>query len=123
MVALAIPLNLVFIPDTGLGFGLHGAALATLIAMGTSITLRQWVVWRIWKRFTPDLRSLGIVLCLAVPAGLLMGWTPGLHPLVSLLVKSAGLTLWAAGAAQGLSLAPGATAFLMRCMGRSGGDH
>jgi hypothetical protein len=52
-----------------------------------------------------------------------MGWTPGLDPLVSLFVKSAGLTLWAAGAAQGLNLAPEATAFLMKSIGKSSEDH
>lgn len=123
MVALAIPLNLLFIPESGLGLGLYGAALATLIAMGTSITFRQWVVWRIWRRFTPDFRSFGIILCLTIPAGLLMVWTPDLHPLFSLSVKSASMTLWAAGAAHGLNLAPEATAFLLRSLGKSKDNH
>ena len=123
MVALAIPLNLLFIPESGLGLGLHGAALATLIAMGASITFRQWVVWRIWKQFTPDLRSVGILLCLAIPAGLLVTWTPDLDPLLSLFVKSAGMTLWAAVAAQGLNLAPEATDFLLKSVRKSRGNH
>ena len=123
MVALAIPLNLLFIPETGLGLGLHGAALATLVAMTASITFRQWVVWRIWKRFTPDLRSVAILLLLGVPAGLLLAWTPNLHPFLTLLIKSAGLTLWAAGSALVLNLAPEAVAFLRNSVQKSGGDH
>ena len=98
-------------------------AIELAITMGTSITFRQWVVWRIWRRFTPDFRSLGIILCLTIPAGLLMVWTPDLHPLFSLSLKSAGMTLWAAGAAHGLNLAPEATAFLLKSLGKSEEDH
>ena len=123
MVALAIPLNLLFIPETGLGLGLHGAALATLVAMTASITFRQWVVWRIWKRFTPDLRSVAILLLLGVPAGLLLVWAPDLHPFLTLLIKSAGLTLWATGAALVFNLAPEAVAFLRNSVQKSTGNH
>lgn len=123
MVFIAIPLNLFFIPESGLGLGLWGAALATLVATGTSILCRQWVIWHLWKRFTPGIHSLGIILCLAAPAGLLTTWTPDTHPLISLLLKSTAITVWTAGAAHWLKLAPEATAFALKSLSRSGGNH
>ena len=123
MVFIAIPLNLFFIPESGLGLGLWGAALATLLATGVSVLCRQWVVWHLWKRFTPGVHSLGILLCLATPAGLLTTWTPDIHPLISLLVKSTAITVWTAGAAYWLKLAPEATSFAFKSLSKSGGNH
>ncbi len=123
MVFIAIPLNLLFIPESGLGLGLLGAALATLVSTGTSILLRQWVVWHLWKRFTPDLHSIAIILCLSAPTGLLTLWTPDTHPVLSLLLKSAAITVWTAGAAHWLKLAPEATAFALKFVSKSGGNH
>lgn len=94
MVILAIPLNLWFIPDSGLGLGLVGAALATLVAIGISVLLRQWVVWHLWRVRIPGPRTFGILLVLLIPCLLLQDWDPGISSGLLLLVKSAITTLW-----------------------------
>lgn len=106
MVGLAIPLNFLFIPESGLGLGLLGAALATLLALCCSITLKQWVVWRIWQTFIPQRQSLLIIAVLAVPALLLHGWTPPWEAPITLIVKGIIVSGWVGSATLLFKLLP-----------------
>jgi len=106
MVALAIPLNFLFIPEAGLGMGLHGAALATLLALSCSIVLKQWVVWRKWGTFIPRRNSLLIIAVLAVPALLLHPWNPAWGAVLTLAVKGIIVTGWVGAATLIFKLLP-----------------
>ena len=112
IVGLAIPLNLWMIPQSGLGWGLLGAALATLIAVGTSILARQWVVWRIWHHWVPNGRSLLILGMVTVTGHALHLWQPNLPAAILLLTKSAMATVVIAALAWALNLAPEGKALL-----------
>jgi len=114
MVAIAIPLNLWMIPDSGLGLGLWGAALATLSAMLFAVIVRQVVVWQIWRQWTPNLHSLFIVMLVALPGQALHLWTPGWHPAIAVLAKGAIATLWVASGAWWLNLVPEGKALVQR---------
>ena len=105
-VVLAVPLNFVFIPESGLGMGLLGAALATLLAMGIAILIRQLLVWFIWKEWVLNRHSLAILAVLLIPGFLLIGVRLELHPMLVLILKSAMTTIWVAGAAWTLNLVP-----------------
>ena len=109
-VILALPLNFIFIPETALGLGLLGAALATLAATTASVLARQWVVWRIWSRTVPDWKTLLILLVLFLPAVSLVHWTPTGPAVLLLLLKSGAVTAWVACCAWRLDLAPEAMA-------------
>ena len=106
MVILAIPLNLWFIPDSGLGLGLVGAALATLIAVGLAVTLRQIIVWKVWRVFVPDLGTLRILLVIVAPAILINLWHPAGIAMGFILLKSSLVTAWLTFATMRLNLAP-----------------
>ena len=105
MVFIAVPLNLLFIPEHGLNLGLLGAALATFAAIMISVLLRQWVVWHVWKRWIPEGRSILILLILISPCLLIRDWNPDIPPLLALTTKGAILTLWV-----------GTTAFFLRLL-------
>lgn len=106
MVAIAIPLNMLFIPESGLGMGLTGAALATLLSVGISTLGRQVLLWRIWKRLVLSKQSFLICGILMLPALVLVQWDPGWPHVVTLLTKSAIVTGWTAWATIKLNLAP-----------------
>lgn len=112
MVILAIPLNLFFIPESGLGMGLTGAALATLISIGISTTGRQILLWTIWKRVVLSKKTVIICMVLLLPAVILVQWNPEWPHLVTLLTKSAIVTGWTALAAVKLNLAPEGVQFV-----------
>jgi len=114
MVAIAVPLNLWMIPDSGLGLGLWGAALATLSAMLFAVIVRQVVVWQIWRQWTPNLHSLFIVMLVALPGQALHLWTPEWHPAIGVLAKGAIATLWVAAGAWWLNLVPEGKALVQR---------
>lgn len=115
MVGLAIPLNLWMIPDSGLGLGLLGAALATLCAVSLSILARQWVVHAVWNQWIPNGRSLLILITVAAAGHALHAWEPASSAGVMLLVKSGIATLLIAGMAWVLNLTPeGKTWMLQR---------
>lgn len=105
-VLLAIPLNFLFIPDGGLGLGLLGAALATLISIGISVLVRQVIIWHIWNRFIPEKRTLLALTVLLLPAVLLMQWNPNWPAVSVIFLKSGLVTLWTAWAATRLNLIP-----------------
>ena len=105
-VVLAIPLNFLFIPKSGLDMGLLGAALATFIAMGLAILIRQFLVWFIWKEWVLNRHSLAILVVLVVPGLLLIGMDMECHPMLLLTLKSSMTTIWVAGAAWTLNLVP-----------------
>ncbi len=120
MVAIAIPLNLWMIPETGLGLGLWGAALATLTAVTTAVVARQWVVWRVWGQWIPSWRSLLILALVSLPGWALHQWEPHLHAAVALLVKAGLATMWVGGAAWSLNLVPEGKALVVaRMRGRT----
>lgn len=106
MVIIAIPLNLYFIPESGLGLGLMGAALATICAILASILLRQWVVWRLWKKWVPEFRTVLILAVLVAPCLVIRTWLPGMPAPLILLLKGAIMTLWVGTAAFFLRLLP-----------------
>lgn len=106
MAALAVPLNYLFISKSGLGLGLLGAAMATFISITMSTLAKQAVLWRVWKRFIPNLRTLIICVVLLIPALSLTHWNPSWHPVLTLLVKSALVTGWIVLATIKLNLAP-----------------
>lgn len=114
MVGLAIPLNLWMIPDTGLGLGLLGAALATLSAVTLSILARQWVVHAVWHQWIPNGRSLLILLTVAATGHALHVWEPTPPAGIMLFVKSGIVTLLIAGAAWVLNLTPEGKTWLMQ---------
>ena len=114
MVAAAIPLNLWMIPESGLGLGLLGAALATFSAVLLSVVARQWVVWRIWNRRIPGVKSLLILAAVCLPGQLLHLWTPEATAVGILLLKSAGITVTVALLAWSLNLAPEGQALLLQ---------
>ena len=106
MVAVAIPLNYLFISKSGLGLGLLGAAMATLLSIATSALAKQALLWRLWKRFIPNIKTLMICVVLLIPALSLTHWNPSWHPVLTLLVKSALVTGWIVLATIKLNLAP-----------------
>lgn len=106
MVAVAIPLNYLFISKSGLGLGLLGAAMATLLSIATSALAKQALLWRLWKRFIPNTKTLMICVVLLIPALSLTHWNPSWHPVLTLLVKSALVTGWIVLATIKLNLAP-----------------
>lgn len=106
MIALAVPLNLLLIPESGLGMGLTGAALATLISIVVSVISRQVLLWHIWRRMVPSLQTLQICGVLMLPAFVMVQWNPDWPHLVTILVKSITVTGWAAFATIKLNLAP-----------------
>jgi len=116
MLAMAIPLNFWFIPDTGLGLGIQGAALATFLAVGASTLARQGLLWVIWQRFVPQQSTVLIAVILFIP-GLAIGqWTPSGSPWVLILIKSALVTLWAGFWSLTLKLAPEGVKFASQWM-------
>ena len=118
-VAIAVPLNLLLIPDSAAGWGMTGAALATLAALGASITARQWVVWRIWHRYVPNGKSIAILIALALPAISIVHWQPAGPAWLYLLLKSAVVTAWVALCAWKFNLAPEAWAQVSAKLARS----
>lgn len=106
MVAVAVPLNYLFISKSGLGLGLLGAAMATFISITMSTMAKQALLWRIWKRFIPNLKTLIICVVLLIPALSLTHWNPSWHPVLTLLVKSALVTGWIVFATIKFNLAP-----------------
>lgn len=114
MLAVAIPLNLLFIPQSGLGLGVLGAALATLITVGLSTLAKQVIIWHIWKRFVPNVQTLMICGILLIPAVSLVHWTPSWHPVIALLVKSTVVTAWAAFGTIRFNLAPEGVQFILK---------
>lgn len=106
MVGLAIPLNLWMIPESGLGLGLLGAALATLSAVALSILARQWVVRSVWRQWIPNGRSLLIFGILTAVGHVFHLWEPAYNAGLMLLVKSAFATVIIAALAWTLNLAP-----------------
>ena len=97
---------MLFIPESGLGMGLTGAALATLLSVGISTLGRQVLLWRIWKRLVLSKQSFLICGILLLPALVLVQWDPGWPHVVTLLTKSAIVTGWTAWATIKLNLAP-----------------
>jgi O-antigen/teichoic acid export membrane protein len=106
MILVAIPLNLWLIPESGMGWGLTGAALATLLSVGMATAIRQILVLRIWQMWIPDMRTLGIVCITALPGILLHLWQPEWHVFIALIAKSAAITLWTGGLSLRLNVAP-----------------
>ena len=113
MVAVAIPMNLLFIPDAGLGLGLLGAALATLISIALSTLAKQALLWHIWRRFVPNQKTLIICGILLIPALTLVFWNPNSHPVLTLLLKSALVTAWLAVTTMKLKLVPEGVQFAL----------
>lgn len=112
MIFLAIPLNLWLIPESGMGWGLAGAAAATLVAVGLATTVRQFIVWHIWKKWVPDTRTLGIACITAFPGMLLHLWQPESNALPILIAKCSIITTWVGLLALRLNLAPEAVKLL-----------
>ena len=106
MILIAIPLNLLFIPESGMGWGLTGAAFATLLAVSTAATIRQVVVWSIWKIWIPDFRTLMILGITGLPGILLHIWQPPWSAILVILAKCVAITLWTAGLSLRLNAAP-----------------
>ena len=113
MVAVAIPLNFLFIPESGLGLGLLGAALATLISIGISSLAKQALLWHIYRRFVPNKQTAAICAVLLIPALTLVYWNPGSHPILTLLLKSTLVTAWLAVTAVKLKLVPEGVQFAL----------
>ena len=114
MVALAVPLNLLFIPQSGLGMGLVGAAMATFISIGISTLGRQVLLWRIWKRLILSKQTVLICVVLLLPSLILVQWNPGWPHIVLLFTKSAIATAWIAFATIKLNLAPEGVQFAVQ---------
>ena len=114
MVALAVPLNLLFIPESGLGMGLVGAAMATFLSIGISTLGRQVLLWRIWKRLILSKQTVLICVVLLLPSLILVQWNPGWPHIVLLFTKSAIATAWIAFATIKLNLAPEGVQFAVQ---------
>ena len=113
MVAMAIPLNLLFIPESGLGLGLWGAALATLLSIGLSSLAKQILLWQVWRKFVPNKKTLAICGVLLFPSLTLIYWNPSSHLLLTVLLKSTLVTAWLAVAAVKLKFVPEGVQFVL----------
>lgn len=113
-VLLAIPLNLLLIPDTYLGWGMSGAAFATLCAISATIITRQWVVWKIWRRFVPSRQTLFILVTLLIPGLTLCSLGSELPDILVILAKSGTVTAWVGFVAWQWKLSPEALDFAQR---------
>ena len=71
----------------------------------TSVLLRQWVIWHIWRQWIPEGRTILILLILVTPCLFIRDWKPDISPLLVLTSKGAILTLWV-----------GTTAFFLRLL-------
>lgn len=113
-VLLAVPLNLLLIPETAVGWGMFGAALATFCAISASTIARQWIVWKIWKRFVPGKKTIIILVTLLIPGLTLSTFENDLPAVVMILVKSATVTGWVGCATWLCKLSPEAQDFALR---------
>lgn len=113
-VLLAVPLNLLLIPDTGAGWGLLGAAVATLSAISATIIGRQWVVWKIWKRYVPSWKTLVILGTLLIPGLTLCSLESALPDILVILAKCGTVTAWVGFMAWQWKLSPEALDFAQR---------
>lgn len=113
-VLLAIPLNLWLIPDTGLGWGMSGAAIATLCAISATIITRQWVVWKIWRRFVPSRQTLFILVTVLIPGLTLSSIGNEFPAILVILAKSGMVTAWVGFVAWQWKLSPEALDFAQR---------
>ncbi|MBL6619365.1 MAG: hypothetical protein ISP54_03305 [Flavobacteriales bacterium] len=113
-VLLAVPLNLLLIPETGAGWGLLGAAVATLSAISATIIARQWVVWKIWKRYVPGRKTLIILVTLLIPGLTLCSVGSELPDILVILAKSGTVTAWVGFVAWQWKLSPEALDFAQR---------
>jgi O-antigen/teichoic acid export membrane protein len=95
-------------------FGLTGSALATLIAIVGINAARTWFVWYSY-RLQPFDRRIPLILGIAAGSGLLAGLVPFVHSqLLTMLLRSAGLTVLYAALILGTNAAPEATAYLQK---------
>ncbi|RYU82402.1 lipopolysaccharide biosynthesis protein [Hymenobacter persicinus] len=95
-------------------FGLTGSALATLLAIVGINAARTWFVWYSY-RLQPFDRRIPLILGIAAASGLLAGLVPFVHShLLTMLLRSAGLTILYAALILGTNAAPEATAYLQK---------
>jgi O-antigen/teichoic acid export membrane protein len=113
-VLLAVPLNLLLIPETGVGWGIFGAAVATLCAISTTILARQWIVWKIWKRYVPGVKTLIILVTLLVPGLTLSYISNDIPAILMILAKSGIVTAWVSFVTWRWQLSPEAQEFAQR---------
>ena len=113
-VLLAIPLNLWLIPDAGVGWGMLGAAIATLCAVSATIITRQWVVWKIWRRYVPGKQTIFILITLLIPGLALSSVGNEFPAILVILAKSGMVTAWVGFMAWQWKLSPEAQDFAQR---------
>jgi hypothetical protein len=70
------------------------------------VTLRQIIVWKVWRVFVPDLGTLRILLVIVAPAILINLWHPAGIAMGFILLKSSLVTAWLTFATMRLNLAP-----------------